>query len=152
MTTYKDDEIPNDLFTMPKDSTLTQKLARLIDLKYELIDLTTQLDDCKNQFEQVEAEAFDQMLSEGVQNIKIGQHKLYLNPRTYISVKAAEKDTAFAWLRRNGYDHLIKTKEDCHAGTLTAEMKTRLEEGGDVPDELFNIATKNKIGMRQSKS
>lgn len=143
--------IPEELFTVDESSSLIEKMNRLLDLKYELMKLAGQLDDCKAQYESLENEIYDDMTSEAVQRTTVAGHTLYLNPQTYISVKASGKLRAYEWLKENGYDHLLKTSVSCHAGTLTAEMKRRLQEGGDLPEDLFNHAVKNKIGIRKAK-
>jgi hypothetical protein len=45
------------------------------------------------------------------------------------------KDDAYNWLRENGLEDLIQ--ETVNASTLAATAKTLLEDGVDMPDDLF---------------
>lgn len=148
MTTGENTEL--GFFDEP-DSNLLDVLNALVVQKELVAEMKAGLEDEVKHMEELQEQAFEMMTQAGVQNVQLGNKKLYLMPRRYLSVKAANREQAFEWLRENGYSHLLKEKIDCHAGTLTAELKPWLEDGGTLPDDLFNDSVKNIIGVRTLK-
>lgn len=95
------------------------------------------------------------------------------------SIKPENRDRAHKWLVDNGFGGLLKTgvtvsfgrgdreqavlaakellgkyedvniKEDVHSSTLRAFVKERLELGGELPTDLFNIHPFNKAVIRK---
>lgn len=99
--------------------------------------------------------------------------KLTIDKAYFAKIPDDKKSEAFNWLADNGYEALIKTdittsfgkgegdkvtslkqtlvegqysfeaKDNVHPQTLKALVRERLEEGNDMPDELFGVYVKN---------
>lgn len=69
--------------------------------------------------------------------------KIHLRGDLFASIKKADQDAAFEWLRANGHGDLIK--ETVHPGTLKSFCKEQLEHGANLPALLnaqpFTVAT-----------
>lgn len=66
-----------------------------------------------------------------------GAGRVQIGGDVYASISADQKDGAYQWLRDNNYGDLIV--ETVNASTLKAWCKEGLEQGRDMPEELFKI-------------
>lgn len=70
--------------------------------------------------------------------------------RTFASILSGKTDDAFKWLRDNGYASLIK--ETVNSSSLSAAAKELIENGMELPDDLFGLHIKNGVSIRKAKS
>jgi len=78
-------------------------------------------------------ERFD---AEGLKNIKIeGIGRVGLRGDIYASIKPGMQDEAFQWLDDNGRGDLVK--KTVNSSSLKATLKKYMEEGEDIPENLF---------------
>lgn len=62
---------------------------------------------------------------------------------------AGDQDAAYAWLRENGYDALIK--ETVNSSALSGAAKEMLEQGLELPDDLFKTTSKDGISITKKR-
>lgn len=78
-------------------------------------------------------ERFD---AEGLQNLKIeGVGRISLRGDIYASIRPGQQDDAFQWLDDNGRGDLVK--KTVNASSLKATLKTMMQNGEDIPEDLF---------------
>ena len=58
---------------------------------------------------------------------------------TLVRASIADKDRGYNWLRENGLGDLIV--DTVNASTLSAVAKRMMEEGNELPDDLFTVRT-----------
>jgi len=70
------------------------------------------------------------------------------------SIKAAEKDKAYQWLRDNGHGSIIKseTKTSVHPQTLCALGRELFDAGDMLPPDFFNSHIHNSIKIRSKNA
>jgi len=138
--------------TMPVFSGSTERIVPKLQ-KLEVLDkerkaAENKFNDLKLQQAILEEEIYLLMEAEGVQNVGLGTQTFYRRLDRYFSVNKDNKEAAHNWLKDVGYGDLFQ--ETINARTLTAEMKTRIdEEGLPVPDELFNLKMARRIGIKK---
>ncbi len=66
-----------------------------------------------------------------------GVGKISLRAEIFASIRSERKEEAKDWLVSNGHEALIK--ETVNASTLKAFVKEQLENGEEIPDELFLV-------------
>lgn len=81
-------------------------------------------------------------------NLAIG-YRVTVSTKFAASIKGGLKEDAFKWLRGNQLGDLIT--ETVNAGTLSAAGKQLLEEGRELPEELFNAAFLPQTSMIKIK-
>lgn len=65
--------------------------------------------------------------------------------RTNTSASMIDKERAFEWLREHGHGDLVQ--ETVNSGTLASFARSlQIDEGIDLPDDIFKVATYNSIG------
>lgn len=113
-----------------KINTLIQKHSRLEKLNEEKAELSR---DIYN----LEQEVYDEMQERDMD--KISMHgidfKLHIDTNFKLGEGLSKWDNPkfFSWLKKNGYEGVIKTRASVHANTRTATLKTHMEEGGELP-------------------
>ncbi len=132
--------------------TIMPTVHKLLDQRTEIDRLKAELKVLNERYAEREAEVFTLMDRENVQALTVvtpgGNKSVYRRVDTYYSPVAKNKLEALSWLRENGYDHLFK--ESIHGGTLTAEMKQRKEEGGEIPEAFINEANINRVVIKKA--
>ena len=146
------------------------ELARAVRAKSEEVQrLETQFKEAKKQLLKLTDEDLPAMLLElGLSAFELDDgSKVTVRPTYGAHIKAENKETAFNWLRANGFEDIIKNtvscqfgrgedqeavafmeqaqqlgysaeqKTDVHASTLKAWVKERVENGEEFPMELF---------------
>ena len=61
------------------------------------------------------------------------------------SILTEQKESAYLWLRREGYDAVVK--ETVNASTLSAIAKEKIESGNELPKTVFNVHTSERISL-----
>jgi len=89
------------------------------------------------------------MERDGVTSLKIGDSTIFQKEQTYVSVNREREMAAHAWLKEQGYEHLIR--ETVNSRTLSGVYKEMLELEISVPTELFNINPKKTVGVGKKR-
>ena len=174
----------DDILAMMEDevsSTATQKLGgsalsavsilarKMRDMEQEIDDTEKALSSLKKQYLKLTDEELPAALEElGIAEMKLDDgSKIKLTQIYGASIPVERREEAFAWLRENGYDDIIKntvacsfgrgeddkaakftdsirrmglapdTKTEVHAMTLKAFVRERVETGDELPMDLF---------------
>ena len=112
-------------------TTLATELRSLVDEIEEkegvVSALKTRRDAIKNKDlpEAMETAEIDKFTVDGVGTV-------FLQTKLYADIAAAERESAYAWLRDNGHGELIK--EYVWPQTLNAFCKEQLEKGSELPE------------------
>lgn len=69
--------------------------------------------------------------------------------RAFASVKAGMMDKAFEWLRANELGSLIK--ETLNSSSLSGAAKELMENGKELPDDIFALHIKNGVSITRKK-
>lgn len=69
--------------------------------------------------------------------------------RIFASIITGKTEDAFTWLRANEYGPLIK--ETVNASSLSAAAKEMIENGKELPDDLFNSHYKDGVSITRKK-
>ena len=124
------------------------KLRRLLKHK-EMITIADQnLKDLKADYAEAENEVFIMMELESIQSINISNKTMYRNVQVWMNIIKDKKEDTYEWLKTNGFDDLFY--ETVNSRTLTSVLREFLQEGGEIPENMINIKTTNKIGIRKS--
>lgn len=86
---------------------------------------------------------------EGVTSFTTDKFRVTRTARTFASIVAEDKEDAFEWLRENDYGGLIK--ETVNSSSLSAVAKELLENGRELPDELFRTHNKDNVSVTVKK-
>lgn len=77
--------------------------------------------------------------AEGISTFNMDEgFRVTISSKFAASIRPDMREEAYAWLQANNLGDLIT--QTVNAGTLTAAGKQRIEEGFDLPEELFNSA------------
>jgi len=131
-------------------STILPRIEQLETLRLTRTNLEAQLTEVKSAIEVEEDAVFKLMELANVQSIRFGGKLFFRRVDVYYSVNAENREEANVWLKNNGFEELFR--ETINAKTLTSEIKHRKEEDPefDVPDELVNNKTFNRISTRKA--
>ena len=69
--------------------------------------------------------------------------------RLFASIPGDKQEAAYAWLRENGYEALIK--ETVNSSALSGAAKELMEKGEELPEDLFSTHTKDNISITRKK-
>lgn len=170
------EELLNDSLALPSDEELRSvaglaKQAAL--LEAEIADLDNILTNRKRDLREIVEVRLPAALAEkGLSEIKLDDGtKITVSTYYSASISKERATNAFAWLRSNGHDDLIKhevsvsfgkgeeknalrvisaieemgffpsDKETVHPQTLKAWVREQIEAGRDIPSELFGVQT-----------
>jgi len=152
-----------DMFKSNNQDSLLE-LARTLKLKKEAQKTMKEcLADITGEVTALEAQLYDYMIENNTQGIKIDGKSLYPTLKRWVSIPAAIEEDGFFQLEQLGLKDLIKRKVNTQ--TLSAEMKTRIEEGEIVKEEdcwkwvsgplrdlkvQMSISETKKIGIRKA--
>lgn len=160
------------------------EMARAVRTKSEEVQrLEAQFKEAKKQLLKLTDEDLPAMLLElGLSAFELDDGaKVTVRPTYGAHIKAENKETAFNWLRANGFEDIIKNtvscqfgrgedqeavafmeqaqqlgysaeqKTDVHASTLKAWVKERVENGEEFPMELFGAFVGQRANIVGSK-
>lgn len=160
------------------------EMARAVRTKSEEVQrLEAQFKEAKKQLLKLTDEDLPAMLLElGLSAFELDDGaKVTVRPTYGAHIKAENKETAFNWLRANGFEDIIKNtvscqfgrgedqeavafmeqaqqlgysaeqKTDVHASTLKAWVKERVENGEEFPMELFGAYVGQRANIVGSK-
>lgn len=88
------------------------------------------------------------MDEEEIKTFNTDKNRITRTARVYASI-IGEQEDAFAWLRDNGYGPLIK--ETCNASSLSGAAKEMMEQGIELPEDLFRSHTKDSVSITRKK-
>ena len=133
--------IMKELNDLEKEGYPAVRLANLYPIIYELHgEITEELKDWEKLKElmakKLLPEAFER---EGIKNLKtLSGQKISISESVYANVSKENKFAAHEWLREHGHDDLIQ--ETVNANSLRSRIKGLLEDGEDVPLDIFGVA------------
>jgi hypothetical protein len=130
---------------------LFQIATELKELKEQKKDLETRLKLVNDLIRQYEDDLVNEMVSEEIAQFKKGSNLFVLQTKTFVSPRAGMKPKIIDWMKRNGFEGLVK--EDVHSQTLQSWAR-ELHENGELPEELgemLNVFEKPTISIRKAK-
>ena len=126
---------------------ILRKLKTLDEKKKEI---ENQLEKVKQERTDTEEEAFKRMELESLTQIALDGTLFFRKVSKFFSIKAEMKESADKWLKAHGFKDLFQ--ETVNSRTLSSELKrSEEEEQTEIPEDLFNHTTINKIGRRKAK-
>lgn len=69
--------------------------------------------------------------------------------RIFASILTDKQADAFNWLRNNGLGELIK--ETVNSSSLSGAAKEQIENGKELPDDIFRVHTKDGVSITRGK-
>lgn len=78
-----------------------------------------------------------------------GAGRVQIGGDVYASISADNKEKAYAWLREHNYGSLIT--ETVNASTLKAWCKEGMEQGREMPDDLFKVTPYSRATLVKVK-
>lgn len=85
------------------------------------------------------------MDAEAVKTFNTDNFRVTRTARVFASIAAEQVESAYQWLRDNGYESLIK--ETVNSSSLSAAAKEMMQEGEELPEELFKVHMKDGISI-----
>lgn len=80
----------------------------------------------------------EKMEKSGIESVKLtGVGRLSVRGELYASIDSKSKFKAYEWLKNNGYSDVVKM--GVNPSTLKASVKECIENGVELPDELFEV-------------
>ena len=124
--------VDDDLIAKPVD-TVCKTMYRVRDCADTLKYLVKRINAVNTRMkEEIVPKKFEE---QGVSSIVVEGYRYVVMTNTRASVIADQKVDAYAWLRSNRLGDLIT--ETVNASTLSATAKSLLEEGSELPDDMF---------------
>lgn len=123
---------------------MLEDLKNLVDAHRELLltinKLDAELKELKNKLSDIEEIEIPVLLDRlDMPQVKFNDGTIVnLNERLFTKIKSSNKDAAFDWLRENGHSEIIKTTENVHHATMDSLGRELIEEGINLPSELFD--------------
>lgn len=84
-----------------------------------------------------------------VKTVTMGDKRYTVSGRVYASIKGGAKEKGMEWLIEHGYGDAIK--ETVNASSLSTLARGYLEEGKQLPDDIFNVHTKPTVSITKVK-
>jgi len=93
-------------------------------------------------------EAFER---EGISTITLKDgSRVTVSSRVFAGIKEGMKELAMGWLRKHGYKDIVT--ETINSSTLSALCKSLGEENKELPQDLFNVYSKQQASLTQGRS
>lgn len=131
--------------------TVGELAKKVNDLENRRMELEELVKDVKAQLRQAEADLFDRMEAEGLENARAEGYSFTRKDTPHYSCRADNQDDLYRALRKEGYGSLIR--ETVHAGTLNAFVREQVDSnGGAVPefmDGLIDVYWSRDISRRK---
>jgi len=134
-------------FGQDADEFMVEDMASLYDLVAAKGELESKLDETKALIATVEDRLFKAMENKDIQSIKHGGRNFYRRVDTYITIKGEAKERGMEWLESHGWGDLIKPS--VNSRSLASTVKREMESPEELPQDMFNIVIKNRIGIRK---
>lgn len=87
----------------------------------------------------------NRMDAEAVKTFNTENFRVTRTARVFASITSEQIEQAYDWLRENGYGALIK--ETVNSSSLSAAAKEMMQEGEELPEELFKVHMKDGISI-----
>lgn len=84
----------------------------------------------------------------GISSITVEGYRYTISENVYASIPPEGKVDAYAWLRSNDLAALII--ETVNASTLSAQARALMEEGKELPPELFKVSILPNVSMTKA--
>tara|TARA_B100000700_G_scaffold331737_1_gene467772 strand:+ start:6007 stop:6513 length:507 start_codon:yes stop_codon:yes gene_type:complete len=128
---------------------LLQDYVEFHQVATELDKLTKEINKCRAQIKEFQIpERFDE---EGVKTMTIetenGPFRLTVSQRVFASMK--DRESGMGWLEINGHGELVTPT--VNASTLSAWAKSQIEEGEELPEEVFNVTYRENTSVTKVK-
>lgn len=113
--------------------------VRMKELQAKKDDLESQVTAINKELDVIRTKKIPELMeSMELRNVTIeGLGRVQLAPDIYASTREGQKDKAMMWLRDCGYEGMIT--ETYNASSLKALFRRMIAEGGEIPDDIFNI-------------
>lgn len=132
------------------EDVLIEAIKKFGELKSKKDNLSSELDNIKKEYAEMESIVFDMMFNMDIQSIVVGNRLFYRNIKEYPRIVSQE--LFFNWLREHGYGLLIK--ETVNANTLKAWYKEYREAEPDINETdlsgMLDIFEDKGIGIRKT--
>lgn len=86
---------------------------------------------------------------EEIKTFNTDDFRVTISTRVMASIVDEERENAYQWLRDNGYDSIIK--ETVNASTMSATAKEIMENGRELPDDMFRTFTKDGTSITKKR-
>jgi hypothetical protein len=120
----------------------SEEIDELVALNDEIAILDEKLKEMQAQFRAEEERLAERLKGMGMESLTtIDGHKVSLKRDVYANIPKKHQDRAYAWLRANGLDSLIKerTTVSVNANSLRAAVRELLDAGKQPPTDAFNV-------------
>ena len=182
----EDDASSNSVETVSGEGlkSIADIARRIRETEEEIAKVDTYLKEKKKELLKMTDEDMPSMLQElGVSSFTLDDgSKVDVKPLYGASIPVPRKEEAFAWLRDNGYDDIIKNVVSCnfgrgedqkaadligaaqklgfypeqnesvHSSTLRAWVRERVESGDEFPMDLFGAFVGERATMKKGKA
>lgn len=113
--------------------------ARMKELQSQKDKLEAELSDINKELDVIRTKKIPELMeSMELRNVTIeGLGRVQLAADIYASTREGQKEAAMTWLRDCGYDGMIT--ETYNASSLKALFRRMLAEGGEIPEDIFNV-------------
>lgn len=92
----------------------------------------------------------DAFEAEGVTTLNLANgYRITTTSQARASIRAEAKEMAYQWLRDHEMEALIS--ETVNASTLSATARQLMEEGRELPDELFSVHIQNGTSVTKTR-
>lgn len=91
----------------------------------------------------------ERMTAEDCQTFNTEDNRITKLTKVLASVVSGQNEAAHAWLRANGYEALIK--ETVNSSSLSGAAKEMLENGKELPEDIFRTHFKDSISITRKK-
>jgi len=82
---------------------------------------------------------------EGITSITVDGTRFTVSQSSKTTIVGGEKEAAYKWLRENGLEDLITNT--VNASTLSATARSLLEDGVEMPEDIFKMYIFNNTSM-----
>lgn len=133
-----------------EDKTVAQRIEEFFKLKDTIANMDDSIKKHKAELEKMGEELIENMEASGLTQLKDASGRVVFlkTPAVYASIKKEKKEDALALLKGEWQlgDFI---QESVSPSTLSRVVKERLETGKTVPDDLFSVFLKKKLGYRK---
>lgn len=138
-----------NMFQGGATASLADQARVLVEVHQRKRELKEQLEAVQADYNREEERLLLMMERDGVTSMAIGDSTVYTREQTYVSVNRAFEKRAQDWLIEQGYDYLVKPT--VNSRSLSTAYQELVEQGVEVPTELFNINPKKTAGITRSR-
>lgn len=77
-------------------------------------------------------------------------YRVTISASARVGIRKGLKDEAIAWLEANEFGDIIDREPRVNASTLDAFGRAQLEEGNELPDDIFNVYVFNTTSLTKA--